>query len=106
MVPSPAARRSRPPRVPFGKDSEFEAALLLNLTMGDGTKFPSGGKIGSVRRVVVTLRVTNSPHAEREGYTQIIMNEPTPALPAEAQAVRDLAAASTRLTAEIAKVIV
>src|SRR3979411_1354567 len=34
------------------------------------------------------------------------MNEPTPALPAEAQAVRDLAAASTRLTAEIPKVIV
>jgi MoxR-like ATPase len=34
------------------------------------------------------------------------MNEPAPALPAEAQAVRDLAAASTRLTAEIAKVIV
>src|SRR5436189_376424 len=34
------------------------------------------------------------------------MNDPTPALPDEAQAVRDLAAASTRLTAEIGKVIV
>ena len=34
------------------------------------------------------------------------MNEPTPALPAEAQAARELAAASTRLTAEIGKVIV
>jgi len=50
--------------------------------------------------------VTKAPHAEREDYTQIIMNEPAPALPAEAEAVRELAAASTRLTAEIAKVIV